>query len=452
MKHSSCFGLDTQTLHTILANFPLELVVTDLEGSILYVNHAFCTFYNKPSSLFLGRNLNDLEGEPWSKRDDSVTVIHKDTNVEVLTYATGSTPIYIMKRILKKKNTPEYAVIVKQRTALQADIPIGNTVDTTKKFVIRQENSNMPVIISRSVAMDEVLRLSQICAQSDMSILITGESGTGKTNLAKYIHVHSQRKNHHFLALNCGAIAKELMESELFGYEPHSFTGASKKGKIGLVELADGGTLFLDEIGDMPLDIQAKILHFVENQTFLSVGGRIPKKSNVRILAATHKNLWDMVANNTFREDLYWRLNAFELQIPPLRNRPDDILPLANYFLNISNKKYGKNKRFAPNVHQCFVGYSWPGNIRQIKHIVERSFLVADEFQISKTHLPEELTQNLVVEEMITFQEQFEEKESTFIKVAYEKYPSSRKLADALHISQSTANRLIQKYIQEPKL
>lgn len=200
-----------------------------------------------------------------------------------------------------------------------------------------------------------------------MTVLFLGESGTGKTMLAEYVHKHSPRRNGPFFVLNCAAIAKDLLESELFGYAPYAFTNANPKGKVGLFELANKGTLLLDEIGDMPLDLQAKILNAVETQSILPIGAQTSKSADVRILAATNQDLHALVAQGKFREDLLWRLNMLEIKIPALRERRDDILYIADHFRNTYNEQNGTDIRFTQELESFLQSYDWPGNVRQLK-------------------------------------------------------------------------------------
>ena len=241
-----------------------------------------------------------------------------------------------------------------------------------------------PEVIGSSASMRNIFTQIIKVAPTDSTVLITGESGTGKELIAASIYEHSTRKGKPFIKINCVAIPEGLLESELFGHERGSFTGAAtqKKGKF---EIADGGTLFLDEIGDMPLATQAKILRVLQEKEFERVGGSVPIRVDVRFIAATNKNLPKMIKEGFFREDLYFRLNVFSVLLPALRERMEDIPLLANYFLS----SFKKTIKLSPQVLQLFIGYSWPGNIRELKNVLEQASVLADKDFIEPHHLPE---------------------------------------------------------------
>ena len=232
-------------------------------------------------------------------------------------------------------------------------------------------------------------------AESDSTILITGESGCGKELLARAIHSRSNRKNGPFIALNCASIPEMLLESELFGYEKGAFTGAAQSGKIGRFELADGGTLFLDEIGDMPLHLQVKLLDAIQNRTLNRVGGLEPVPIDIRIIAATNQDLEEMMENRLFREDLYFRLNVIPLEIPPLRERREDIPPLLEKILENFIVLMGKKiEGFSPEAMQRLLEYSWPGNVRELENVVEYAVNMETEAWISPSNLPRRVLRN----------------------------------------------------------
>lgn len=226
------------------------------------------------------------------------------------------------------------------------------------------------------------------------SVLIQGESGTGKELAANAIHYNSKRKDKPLMKINCSAIPDALLESELFGYEKGAFTDA-KNTKKGLFELADGGTVFLDEIGDMNPFLQSKILRVLENQTFMRVGGEREIKVDIRIIAATNKNLESMVKEGLFRKDLFYRLKVMVVEMPPLRERIEDILLLSNLFIEENNKEYNKNVRgLTEEAKRLMTQYSWPGNVRELKNVIERAMILIDQEYITPKHLPFELKQN----------------------------------------------------------
>lgn len=237
----------------------------------------------------------------------------------------------------------------------------------------------MASIIAKSPTMQKMIKLAEKYAQTDSTILITGETGTGKNVLAEYIHFKSNRVGKPFLAINCCAIPSNLIESELFGYEKGAFTGASASGKSGLLEKAHQGTLFLDEIGEFNLELQGKLLHVLENREFYRIGSVSPISSNVRIIAATNADLAQMVEEKSFRADLYYRLSVATIHLPPLRERKEDIIPLAKLFINEFNRKFKKNIReISPEAQAFLLNSPWIGNIRELKHLIERILILTD--------------------------------------------------------------------------
>jgi two-component system, NtrC family, response regulator AtoC len=247
---------------------------------------------------------------------------------------------------------------------------------------------NAEFILCPSPKMTKVYELaSQISLSADTTVLILGESGVGKEHIAKFIHYESVRQEKPFVEINCAAIPEHLLEAELFGYEPGAFTDARSK-KIGLFEFADGGTLFLDEIGDMPLATQAKVLKLIEDKTFRRVGGLQDRKADVRIIAATNKDLAAEIARNKFREDLYYRLQVVPVVLPPLRERPEDILQLADFFLSRFSTGMRKTLEFSDAAVRSLLDYNWKGNVRELKNVIERAaILTPNHTSICPEHL-----------------------------------------------------------------
>ncbi len=256
----------------------------------------------------------------------------------------------------------------------------------------RSDNYHFSFIVGHSERMRAVFDMVARVAQSDTaSVLITGESGTGKEVVARAIHDQSLRSSGPFHPLNCAAIASNLLESELFGYEQYAFTDA-KKQKRGLLELADGGTLFLDEIGEMPLEMQAKLLRVLETRAFYRLGGNKEVRINVRILAATNRNLEEAMEEGIFRSDLFYRLAVLRIELPPLRERPDDILLFASRFIDDFNRSLGRNvKQIAPEARRLLLAYHWPGNVRELKNVIERAMILSSSDELLPAHLPGEI-------------------------------------------------------------
>lgn len=247
-------------------------------------------------------------------------------------------------------------------------------------------------MVSKSPAMKRALKAAQRAAIASVSVLITGETGTGKEVMAKAIHNLGPRSQKPFVAVNCAAIQPTILESELFGYEAGAFTGAEKR-KNGLMEVADGGILFLDEIASMPLDMQAKLLRALEERSFRRVGGTKEINVDVQVLAASNRDLKAMIAEHKFREDLYYRLKVLDLHLVPLRERKEEIPDLVGLFVRQLNPRMGLNiTDVTPRAMECFMAYDWPGNIRELRNVIERAMIFCDEEAIDLQHLPTEIT------------------------------------------------------------
>ena len=254
------------------------------------------------------------------------------------------------------------------------------------------DNNNFLQIIGTSKAIKHIYELIEKVSNSDSTVLILGESGTGKELVAKNIHFKSARANRPFIPVNCGAIPTELLESELFGHEKGAFTGAVAS-RVGRFELADGGTIFLDEIGEMQPILQVKLLRVLQERSFERIGGIKTVNVDVRIVAATNQNLEDAVATGKFREDLFYRLNVIPIDIPPLRERTEDILPLCDYFIEKHSKRFGRNPiRLTDDAMKMFISYHWPGNVRELENTVERLLVLKDDDVVTPYDLPEKMT------------------------------------------------------------
>ncbi len=310
-----------------------------------------------------------------------------------------------------------------------------------------------PVFSSRS--MMDVMVQAQNAAAVDCPVLITGESGTGKDLVAKLIHAMGPRKSGPYLTLNCAAIPEGLLESELFGYAAGAFTGARAGGKKGLVELATGGTLVLGEIGDMPVSLQAKLLHLIEGQEFLPVGGERARRLDARLIATTNKNLRQMTQAGLFREDLFWRLNVIVIQIPPLRERREDIAPLARHFLGVFNRRYGRDKELAPGFEETLMCHSWPGNVRELEHLLERLVIMVHDKCLDVKHVACELGMDRRLTEDMSrvsrnrsLRDTLESIECHLVAQAVERHGSTREAARALGISQASVVRKLRRWEQ----
>jgi len=308
--------------------------------------------------------------------------------IMITAYGTVETAVEAMKLgaydfISKPFNTEELKVSV--RNALDTQNLKKEVSSLKSQLKQRYAFAN---ITGNSRKMQEVYRMINRVIQSDINVLIRGETGTGKELVARAIHYNSRKSNHPFVEVNCSAIPETLLEEELFGHERGAFTDA-KRQKIGLLELANDGTLFLDEIGCMNLNIQAKLLRAIEEKRFKRLGGTKDIEVSARIVAATNKNLEAAIKDGSFREDLYYRLNVVSIELPPLRERGDDILLLVRHFIERYNRQYNRKvKGFSPQAEELLMAYNWPGNVRELKNMIERAILLSDKDIIAPDDIP----------------------------------------------------------------
>lgn len=320
-------------------------------------------------------------------------------------------------------------------------------------------------IVTTDIHMREIISLSKRISKSDAPVVILGPSGVGKEIHAELIHNNSKRVSNPFICLNCAAIPENLMESEFFGYEAGSFTGASRAGKKGLIELAEGGTLFLDEIGEMPLIVQAKLLRVLQDGKFLKIGARKELHSNIRLIAATHKSFDKMIEIGEFREDLYFRLNVIPIKLPTLVERKNDIPILCLYFIDSLEKQYHLKKKICVTVMEALVAHSWPGNIRELKNIVERLYLISLNEEITENDLSYANFASLKYDSVergisydfssnneMSLKDMISKYEIEIILSCVKKYGSIRKAAKVLRVTPSTLSRKLSTYNLDKKI
>lgn len=310
-------------------------------------------------------------------------------------------------------------------------------------------------LIYRSRIMENLVDELKHIAKVDSTVLLIGESGVGKEVFARTIHEQSPRRKEQFVRVNCGAIPENLMESELFGYEKGAFTGADQKGKLGLFELAHKGSIFLDEITELPLSLQVKLLRVLQEREIMRVGGTTTVKIDVRIIAATNRNIKQLVMERKFREDLYYRLNVIPIEIPPLRKRQWDIAPLTAHFINKYNKLYRIEKNLTREALEALEGYHWPGNVRELQNIIERLSVTTRAKHITDKDVLEVLYHEKIeqrkvplVQEIIPLKEAVKEVEQQLITLAMQKFGTASRAAEVLGVSQATISRRINGPIQ----
>ncbi len=330
------------------------------------------------------------------KEIDENTVVIMITAYEIIEKAVQAMKLGAYDYLLKPFKIGDLKIGIKRALELQKlKLRVSETIESEKgKYYFNK-------IVAHSKRMAEVVNVAQRIAQLDKTtVLIRGESGVGKELLARAIHYNSPRADKPFIEINCAAIPENLLESELFGYEPGAFTDAKRR-KIGTLEKADKGTVFLDEIADMPISLQAKILKVLEEQTFVRLGGVNPIKIDIRIIAATNKDLKNEIGQRNFREDLYYRLNVVPIYIPPLRERKEDIIPLTLMFIQEFNLELHRAyKGVSEQAAKIFLEYDWPGNVRELRNLVERIMALYPADEIKMEHLPNELKSSSAISEI----------------------------------------------------
>jgi PAS domain S-box-containing protein len=383
--------------NAILDSVDDAITVIDDQGKIVSWNHRSEEMYGHSTNEVLGHSIDRFfqeedivlistirEGQGVSRKYNQPS-----PNVHVL---INTVPVQVDGRIVGGISVErDITDIVKLNDELSSTTAYLH--DLEKEMKKDQTNYPFQKIKGRSPALRTALEVVRKVSATDATVLITGESGVGKELFAEAIHHQSRRSEQSFVAINCGAIPASLFESELFGYERGAFTGAIKEGKKGKVDLAAKGSLFLDEIGEMPLDLQVKLLRVIQERQFYRVGGQQPIPVNMRIVAATNRNLEEMIERGTFREDLYYRLNVVSIAIPPLRERIEDIPELIQLFLKEFSLKYSKPApKLDPEVMFILLHHQWPGNIRQLRNIIERLLILSgEEDMIKPHHLPNNL-------------------------------------------------------------
>jgi len=428
-----------------LATTPLSLYLTQ-QGATVFVEPngkkaLDSVTKHHPKVVITDYKMPEMDGLAFLK---AVKSIEPDVPVIILTaYHNKSLHLEFLKegayRYLTKPYQPEELVILVNEAAHHYHL-----VKERKKlhYLLALENE-FPEIIGQSQAIKNMFSLVAKVSRTDATVLIEGETGTGKELIAKAIHEVSLRKGHPFIRFNCAALTETLIESELFGYEKGAFTGADHA-KPGRFELANSGTLFFDEIGELSLNMQVKFLRVIQEKEFERVGGTHSLLTDVRFIAATNRNLSQMVQKGTFREDLYYRLNSFPIQVPSLRERRSDISLLVEHFLvKFSREHKISRKKITPEALEILKQYNWKGNIRELQNVISRALILSDEAYITEAHLPSfEMEMPLWVKTAAHQDLTEEELVCLYAKKIYEKYKFNKKeTAKILNINFRTLNR-----------
>ena len=428
-------------LNYIFDEAPNSFVVSDENAICIRVNKAFEKMVKISQKDIVGANMEEMHEKEIFR-----------PSVCWLTLKARA-PVSVLQEIKDIKNMVVTGVPVFDKegnlfrvftNAVKAD-----EVEAINEYITKlqtPEDVKQKKIIARSASMQSILKLADIVKNTDSNILITGETGTGKNVIASYIHETSIRGAQKMISVNCGAIPEKLLESELFGYEKGAFTGADRKGKKGLVEASAGGTLFLDEISELPLFLQVKLLNFLQTKKITRVGGITELSVDTRVIAASNKRLDKEVKKGTFRQDLYYRLNVIPIHIPSLEERRDDIVEMAEYFLDFYSNKYGKEINLTEEIKEFITNTKWPGNVRELENYIERLVITNDINLCINLSKDDMLLNN---DHEFSIKRIPDEKER--IIALYEKHRSSYKVAEELGISQSTAYRKIRKYMNDSK-
>ncbi len=431
------------------------IVVADGDGTYINVN----TNYERISGLnrhkIVGRSGWDVMRQGLISQSATVMVLECGQPVSINQVFENGRKSYITANPLFDENGKIFRVVTNVRDITEIQNLRDRLVQSQSRLnqysqIVKTLTQDKEDLVFRSQKMRQVKDNAVKFAQVDAPLLIIGETGVGKEVVADYVHKHSLRATEPFLKINCAAIPEHLLEAELFGYEEGAFTGASKRGKPGLLEMANNGMVLLDEVGELPPILQAKLLRFVEHQEFYRVGGKKPRKVNVRLLAATNRDLEDMVEQKTFRVDLFYRLNVLRINIPGLRERTEDILVLAEYFLHKANQRYSQDKIFDPDIYRYLMSYNWPGNVRELEHMVERLVIMSDSKVIESRLLPAHMLLcqlgDLPIDIGLSYREARDNFERSFWRRVQSLYPSYRQAARALKVNHSTVIKKLSRY------
>lgn len=391
IMNNKFFNIDQDFIKILESSYD-GIYITDGGANTLYVNEAYENMTGIKREELIGYNMKDLIKNKLYDSSGSLLVLQtKDkvslrqkvvkSNKEIL---ITSTPVFREEEIIYiVTNVRDISDLSSLQKRLKKFEILSKEYEEALKIM---KDQMYGLINSNDIRSENMIRLTEKIlklAKIDVPLMLGGETGVGKTYFAKYIHMNSQRKDKEFISLNCGAIPKTLIETELFGYVQGAYTGASNKGKAGIFELANSSTIFLDEIAEFDLDMQVKLLKVLEEGEVRRVGSDKSIKVDFRLITASNKDLKQMVKEGKFREDLYYRISAFPIIIPPLRERKEDILQIILYFLGIFNEKYKMNKHFAYSALKELKSYSWPGNIRELKNTIEQSLILSNENEIN---------------------------------------------------------------------
>ncbi|MDF2000392.1 sigma-54 interaction domain-containing protein [Peribacillus frigoritolerans] len=447
-----------RALDAIIENSYDGIYITDQDGITLYTNSAIERITGIPKEYYIGKSVDQLikRGILNASVTHKVVKLRRTVSVVQDNFA-GKETLITGSPVFNGEGEIEQVVTnirdLSDLNELMHELTKANELNNQYKQEIEKlrKITSKDGVVFVSDKMKMIYEIAERISDIDATVLILGETGVGKDVLARNIYNRSIRsKKGDFIKINCGAIPADLLESELFGYEGGAFTGANQKGKPGMFELAESGILFLDEVGELPLQLQVKLLRALQEREIQRIGGTKPKKIDVRIIAATNRNLSEMVKSGDFREDLFYRLNVIPITIPPLRERREDILALTDLFLTKANEQYKFSKEIDSRLKEYFYQHDWPGNVRELINIVERLVVLTDNRILSINDLPEEYQpenrNQPNLNATLTLKEAVERAEKEILTKAAQTYQTTYEIAEALESSQATIVRKLKKY------
>ena len=460
-KHSECVMQEMDVVSSIFEelNVCLEsshdgIMVSDGMGNVIRLNAALEKLIGVKRRDILGRNVADLVQEGVYESSAILQVIETGKTATVVIDHNGrqllitGSPVYNANSAMTAvvANIRDMSELNDLRQKLEQQQMIAEKYSKELAHIARQQSAQTS-FVACSREMKTILATIHSISEVDSTVLISGESGTGKEMVVNEIYASSMRSCRPIIKVNCGAIPPALFESELFGYEDGAFTGARRKGKPGFFELAHMGTLFLDEVGELPLEMQVKLLRVLQEGEIIRIGGSKPISVDVRIIAATNRDLWEMTEEGTFRQDLYYRLNVINIEVPPLRQRRDDIIPLVMHMLERFNQKYGKHKEIPIELGKVLRELPWRGNVRELENLIENLVVLCPEDVLTPEHLPvryqrgQNPASQVEIRGILPMKDMVRRAERQLIANAQAQYSSMQEVARALGVDVSTISR-----------
>jgi PAS domain S-box-containing protein len=451
--------LISKELNAIIDSSFDGIYLTDCEGRTLRINKAYERITGIKPHEVVGRTMKELVTEGFYDESVTLRVLEDRKPVTIIQKIKNRKTVVVTGNPILDDNGRIFRVVTNVRDVTELN-RLQQKLEKMERLKaeyelelrkLRKKSNEDGRFVIKSKKMTEIYELALRLAHVDSTILIQGESGVGKEVFSEIVHNHGPRRDQPFMKISCAAIPENLLESELFGYAPGAFTGAIKEGRAGIFERAHRGTIFLDEIGEMPMSLQVKLLRVLQQREIVRIGDSTPIRIDTRIMAATNRNLEEMVNEREFRRDLFFRLNVVPVVIPPLRERKEAITPLFYFFLDKYNRKYGFSKQIEPEVIDVFSEYDWPGNVRELDNLIERMVVMAHSEVITANDLPNKLKSLDLIHDTVDFEvtslkNAVETFESRMIRNALQKYGTTRETARMLGVNQSTIVRKAGRY------